>query len=82
MQVRAGKTRKELMAAEYSKTDSSYLSDYLMSINTLSGPDINIMPYVHCFVDIDGTVYFHNGTKNSYDILRNKLEMLFAIELL
>ena len=82
MQVRAGKTRKELMAAEYSKADSSYLSDYLMSINTLSGPDINIMPYVHCFVDIDGTVYFHNGTKNSYDILRNKLEMLFAIELL
>ena len=82
MQVRAAKTQKELMTKEYSKAESAYLGDCLMSINTLSGPDIDILPYVPCHVDIDGTVYFHKGSVDSYDILRNKLEMLFAIELL
>ena len=82
MQVRAAKTKKELMTKEYSKADSAYLGDCLMSINTLSGPHIVISPYVPCHLDIDGDVYFHNGKEDSYDILRNKLETLFALELL
>lgn len=82
MQVKAAKTRKKLLSTEYSKADSAYLSDGMLCINTLSGPDVVVLPYIPGFFDIDGVVYFHNGTEDSYGILRNKLEMLFAIELL
>ena len=70
------------MTAEYRTIDNAYSSISLISIYTHCGDDIDILPFVPCHLDIDGTVYFHNGTEDSYGILRNKLEMLFAIECL
>ena len=82
MQVRAARTKKELIAMGYSTIDNAFTSKALICIYTHCGSDIDILPLVPCHLDIDGTVYFHNGTEGSYDMLRNKLEMLFAIELL
>ena len=80
MRARAASTRKDLTNTRYVKVRSTYVGDNVINLDMEYGHDIVILMYNHILVDIDGQVFYHSGTKDSFDILKNKLSVLFALE--
>lgn len=80
MRARTASTRKDLVNTRYVKVRSTYVGDNVINLDMEYGHDIVILMYNHKLLDIDGQVFYHNGTKNSFEVLKNKLSILFALE--
>jgi len=82
MQVKYSPTRHGLASVPYKDTMGVMFLSNSINFSTSEGSDLFISMYSHGFYEVNGNVFFHNGTKDGFDVLKNKLQNLIAIELL